>query len=136
MLICLKSLHPINIKIHTCILALRLRMAARRVCFHLITAMAHREARGIIACAICSNISQKNYPVNVHSESVPARHTWRYMLISHVCSGPADGKATTNGGGFLLRSRFTFTFSSFSRPPGSILTTKLPLSGASSDGNQ
>lgn len=99
MLICLESLHPINIKIHTCILALRLRMAARRVCFHLITAMAHREARGIIACAICSNISQKNYPVNVHSESAPARHTWRYMLISHVCSGAADGKATTNGGG-------------------------------------
>lgn len=43
-------------------------------------------------------ISQKNYPINVHRESVPARHTWRYMLISHECSRPADMTATANEG--------------------------------------
>lgn len=43
-------------------------------------------------------ISQKNYPINVHRESAPARHTWRYMLIAHACGGAADRKATANRG--------------------------------------
>lgn len=141
MLICPESLHPINIKIHTCILALRLRMAARRVCFQLITATAHREARGIIACAICSNRQDGHLAEEPpHQRAAPERagptHVALHANFTRV--QPTRGQESNNKRGVAFRSarRLPSRCHHSHGHRGSILRTKLPLSGASSHGNQ
>lgn len=100
------------------------RLQGRESVSNLITELAHGEARGIIACVICNKSEDpvsKNYPINVHCESLHMVDTWRHVHTSEHLRGhkyksdakdelPCSNKhvpANFPLGG----SRFSFTFS-------------------------
>lgn len=115
--------------------------ARRRVCFHLITALAHWEARGIIACVICN---KREDPISKTTQlmctvRVSLCKSWTHVAIhtnvTHIWALTAHSRAhkPTNQKQNILtdcdaaikhihahfclgESLFTFMFSSFSWP--------------------